>query len=632
MSAAPDRPKQARAEGEAKGSSLSDSSLQAATVSSGHAGRASAPLLLQRKCACGQGASALTGRCEDCQRGRMLGLQARLLVGAAHDPLEDEADRAAAQVLALPGRGHAALRALRQPLLSRAATHTAGAGSEAPASVHRTLATAGDPLPAPLRRTLEPRFGHDFSQVRVHRDAQAMQSAREVHAAAYTVGQRIVFGQGQYAPHTTAGRALVAHELAHVVQQGGGSRLLQRQLSAEQLDDFDTEAFAVAQLESYLATHGPGKIEDNGDSDDKARRIVRLWKGKQAPFVLLTGAQKTLLIQEMQSGYTGNDDERGILALLLDSSPADLAEIFAAIDPAELDSDFQGSEEDVLHAFYDKTFVGGSKAALRGARQLLPRNAAAQAGAAVPESAQPAVQQAPVREGERDLVILLDPALKELAGVLAANASIEKPSSPQQLSKLLAGIKHPIGTMFVLSHGDDSASVKFGSSWYTPQKLAKALEGAMPAGKEPTLVDFRGCRIGMSPPGMEEIRAALGASAVVGSTCWMLTTPVGATSFDAKEFRSRPAVDQTAEMNKAAEILPRKQRSCIIDRTTAAYIRAGGNMVAVWYTPRRSTEFDELYSRCQSSLTPKTVDPKLVAKSQSSISHDCQLIRVDKQK
>lgn len=603
-----------------------------AAASPRYTGQAGAALWLQRKCACGQGASALTDTCEDCQRGRMLGLQARLLVGAAHDPLEDEADRAAAQVLAPPGRGPAALRALRQPMLSRAATHTADGGTEAPTSVHRTLATAGDPLPAPLRRTLEPRFGHDFSRVRVHRDAQALQSAREVHAAAYTVGQRIVFGPGQYAPDTAAGRALLAHELAHVVQQGGGSRVLQRQLSAEALDDFDTDTFEVAQLESYLATHGPGRIEDNGDSDDKARRIVRLWKGKQAPFVLLTGAQKTLLIQEMQSGYTGNDDERGILALLLDSSPADLAEIFGAINPVELDSDFQGPEEDVLRAFYDRKFVGGSKAALRGSRRLLPPDAPAQASGDVATSAETAPAQAIVREGERDLVILLDPALKELAGVLAANASIEKPTSPQQLAKLLAGIKHPIGTMFVLSHGDDSASVKIGSAWHTPQKLAAALVGSVPAGKEPALVDFRGCRIGMSPPGMEEIRAALGAGAVVGSTCWMLTTPIGAVGFKAADFNRKPAEDQTTELNTVAQGLPRKQAACIIDRTAAAYIRAGGNMVAVWYTPRRTTEFDELYSKCQGSLTPKTVDPKLVTKSQSSTSHDCQLIRVNQQK
>ena len=66
---------------------------------------------------------------------------------------------------------------------------------------------------------MEPRFGHDFSQVRVHRDAQAAASARAVNALAYTVGRNLVFGAGQYSPATDAGQSLMAHELTHVVQQ-----------------------------------------------------------------------------------------------------------------------------------------------------------------------------------------------------------------------------------------------------------------------------------------------------------------------------------------------------------------------------------------------------------------------------
>ena len=68
---------------------------------------------------------------------------------------------------------------------------------------------------------MEPRFGHDFSQVRVHTDARAAESANAVNAAAYTVGQDLVFDSERYAPGTRAGRRLIAHELAHVIQQGG---------------------------------------------------------------------------------------------------------------------------------------------------------------------------------------------------------------------------------------------------------------------------------------------------------------------------------------------------------------------------------------------------------------------------
>ena len=72
---------------------------------------------------------------------------------------------------------------------------------------------------------MEPRFGHDFSRVRVHADEKSAESASEVNALAYTVGRDVVFGAGQYRPHSSGGRRLLAHELAHVVQQGNGGSL-----------------------------------------------------------------------------------------------------------------------------------------------------------------------------------------------------------------------------------------------------------------------------------------------------------------------------------------------------------------------------------------------------------------------
>ena len=76
-----------------------------------------------------------------------------------------------------------------------------------------------------MRTFFEPRFERDFSQVRVHADAHAAESAQAVQALAYTVGSDIVFGAGQYAPATTAGQRLLAHELTHVVQQGASQTL-----------------------------------------------------------------------------------------------------------------------------------------------------------------------------------------------------------------------------------------------------------------------------------------------------------------------------------------------------------------------------------------------------------------------
>jgi Domain of unknown function (DUF4157) len=92
--------------------------------------------------------------------------------------------------------------------------------SEAPPIVHEVLRSPGQPLDAETRAFMEPRFGHDFSRVRVHADARAAESARMVNALAYSVGRDVVFGAGLYAPGTRAGHRLMAHELAHTIQQG----------------------------------------------------------------------------------------------------------------------------------------------------------------------------------------------------------------------------------------------------------------------------------------------------------------------------------------------------------------------------------------------------------------------------
>jgi len=99
-----------------------------------------------------------------------------------------------------------------------------GPSGAIPASVGHTLSQPGRPLDEDARTFMESRFDEDFSGVRVHDDSAAAQSARDVHAHAYTVGQDIVFAPGQYQPHSDSGRHLLAHELAHTVQQRGLQR------------------------------------------------------------------------------------------------------------------------------------------------------------------------------------------------------------------------------------------------------------------------------------------------------------------------------------------------------------------------------------------------------------------------
>jgi hypothetical protein len=137
--------------------------------------------------------------------------------GGEVDPLEQEANRVASEVLATPSNrsgGHS--RPPIQPFgLAPGGIRTA------PEGVGRVLGGAGARLPAGLREDMEQRFGRDFTRVRLHSGAAAEQSARDVYAKAYTVGSDIVFGAGRFAPETLEGRRLIAHELTHVVQQSG---------------------------------------------------------------------------------------------------------------------------------------------------------------------------------------------------------------------------------------------------------------------------------------------------------------------------------------------------------------------------------------------------------------------------
>jgi hypothetical protein len=101
----------------------------------------------------------------------------------------------------------------------------------APPLVHQVLQSPGEPPGGETRALLETRFGHDFGRVRIHADTRAAESARAVDARAYTVGSHIVFGAGQYQPTTRPGLHLLAHEMAHVVQQGGRPQSLQTRLT-----------------------------------------------------------------------------------------------------------------------------------------------------------------------------------------------------------------------------------------------------------------------------------------------------------------------------------------------------------------------------------------------------------------
>ena len=138
-------------------------------------------VLLQRACACG-GSAGLKGECDECDQNRLS--------------------------------------------LQRSTQNSDSGTSKSPSVppiVHDVLRSPGQPLDTDTRAFFEPRFGHDFSAVRVHSDGEAATSAQMVNASAYTVGAHVVFNSGEFAPSTMSGRRILAHELTHVLQQRGGS-------------------------------------------------------------------------------------------------------------------------------------------------------------------------------------------------------------------------------------------------------------------------------------------------------------------------------------------------------------------------------------------------------------------------
>jgi len=151
-------------------------------------------------------------------------LQRKLTINEPGDAHEQEADRVADHVMRMPATAGTAISSSTPAVQSKTASPaSASSAVDAPPSVHDVLRSPGQPLDKTTRDFMEPRFGQDFTNVRVHTDAKAAESARDVSAKAYTVGENIVFASGQYEPTTSTGKSLLAHELTHAVQQSNAS-------------------------------------------------------------------------------------------------------------------------------------------------------------------------------------------------------------------------------------------------------------------------------------------------------------------------------------------------------------------------------------------------------------------------
>jgi hypothetical protein len=257
-------------------------------------------------------------------------MQRKLTINQPGDAFEQEADRVAEKVMRMPdpsatretiatsgaagrlqrcscgksaGTGAQCEECKSQAMqLQRSPASSAAGNATAPPIVNEVLNSPGKPLDAATRNFMEPRFGADFNNVRVHTGDKASESAKAVGALAYTVGRDIVFATGQYNTASSAGNKLLAHELTHTVQQGSLETAIQRQVPARRV--LQAPRFVGnAQLERALNNE---ELIQRGSTGDAVRLIQEslLAEGYNLPgFGVdgIFGRETKALVQQFQT-------------------------------------------------------------------------------------------------------------------------------------------------------------------------------------------------------------------------------------------------------------------------------------------------------------------------------------------
>ena len=185
---------------------------------------------------------------EHSQNSRVLSIQPKLSVGAVDDPFEHEADAMADRVMRTPEttflqRKCAACEHEEEEQIQRKITPfiqkqgnglEGGIASESVTNQINSSRGGGSRMSENTLSFMESRFNTDFSGVKIHTDTNAVQMSRELNAQAFTVGGDIYFNEGKYSPESASGKHLLAHELTHTVQQGGGiDRKIQKKCGSE---------------------------------------------------------------------------------------------------------------------------------------------------------------------------------------------------------------------------------------------------------------------------------------------------------------------------------------------------------------------------------------------------------------
>ncbi len=304
-------------------------------------------------------------------------VQTKLSVSEPGDEYELEADQVAEQVMKMPapatppppptdgddGAGEDPRNHNRPASLNRYVQRTAAmrssdgiGGNEVDAGVEsriQNMQRGGTPMPQTERDFFESRMGVDLGNVKIHNDSEAAATSEKLNAQAYTVGSNIAFGAGKYAPGTTAGRRLMAHELTHVVQQGGAGEL-QRKPILQREEDAPAEGEAPSPEEQAAAEAAAAAAEAAA-------------QGAHQQAVTDTNTEQTEASSEEQAGI----------------APAQEAAASQAEGPVS-------NEEEDARAAAQQAAAQQAQAAEEAARAV----AQAQAQAATEQSAQAAAQQA----------------------------------------------------------------------------------------------------------------------------------------------------------------------------------------------------------------------------------------------
>ncbi len=231
-------------------------------------------------------------------------VQPKLTVSTPGDQYEQEADRVADQVMCMPVSylqqssvcctGCPRCRTEqgdREPLQAKLIQQNNAGEASWPLIVQKAIFSSNQPLDSAERVFMESRFGHDFSNVRVHTDTRAGESARALAARAYTVGTNVVFGAGQYSPGTTSGRRLLAHELAHVVQQRNHSAI-----QRTEIDDDPRHCANLVDIEIDINNYVNAILQNHRGISDGRQRVEAVYNtlGRGSPHTAIERWLETL--------------------------------------------------------------------------------------------------------------------------------------------------------------------------------------------------------------------------------------------------------------------------------------------------------------------------------------------------